>query len=456
MLRPLGLVLLLATSSLASHDYKTWMVRYDYTEADCEGAADVAITAQIRQSASRSSGTVYNAAVDRVMEDGTPRKLRAGASPRELGWCDLHCRCQTILMCKIGNYCSDSCTTCGCDRRMEEEPSFLWPQQDVEISIPLEDVGEEIMAREEGGIRQLGDEDGVEDCSTWDSMRGRKLTQQEEEKIMTCTARKDLKQLARNLKEEGCNCLGDPERLEVSVHIDSGETSADDRETVDIGTAEDYVILTKSGISTVPDSNITGDIGVSPIAAAALTGFSLSEDSTTQFSTSSQLTGQAFAASYGAPTSTRLTAAVSHMEVAYTDAASRQVNEDRVNFGAGILGGEYGGPANPLTAGVYTFRVDVTITTDITFHGDVFDIFIIQMTGNLIQAANKKVILTGGALAKNIFWQVAGYVEVGAGAHLEGILLAKTKVDFLTGSSLTGRILAQTACNLQKATITAP
>jgi hypothetical protein len=43
---------------------------------------------------------------------------------------------------------------------------------------------------------------------------------------------------------------------------------------------------------------------------------------------------------------------------------------------------------------------------------------------------------------------------VGAGAHLEGILLVKTAVTFITGSTLNGRILAQTLVALQMATIT--
>jgi hypothetical protein len=64
--------------------------------------------------------------------------------------------------------------------------------------------------------------------------------------------------------------------------------------------------------------------------------------------------------------------------------------------------------------------------------------------------------LEEGAKAKNIFWQVAGYVTVNAGAHMEGILLVKTKVDFITGSSLNGRVLSQTACTLQMASITEP
>jgi hypothetical protein len=137
-------------------------------------------------------------------------------------------------------------------------------------------------------------------------------------------------------------------------------------------------------------------------------------------------------------------------------------DDARINLGGGSLGVD-GGADAPLTPGVYTFGSDVNIGDDIVFEGTgagdnqgATDVFIIQITGNLIQAANKNVILTGGALAQNIFWQVAGYVEVGTGAHLKGILLVHTKVDFITGSSLTGRVLSQTACNLQSATITEP
>jgi hypothetical protein len=114
-----------------------------------------------------------------------------------------------------------------------------------------------------------------------------------------------------------------------------------------------------------------------------------------------------------------------------------------------------------LTPGVYTFGSDVSIGGDITFEGTAgtgdgqgeSDIFIIQITGKLTQTANINVILSNGALAQNIFWQVAQEVVVGAGAHLEGIILAKTSVLFETGSSLNGRVLAQTACDLQKAII---
>eukprot|EP00571_Detonula_confervacea_P005787 CAMPEP_0172327710 /NCGR_PEP_ID=MMETSP1058-20130122/59974_1 /TAXON_ID=83371 /ORGANISM="Detonula confervacea, Strain CCMP 353" /LENGTH=298 /DNA_ID=CAMNT_0013044793 /DNA_START=18 /DNA_END=913 /DNA_ORIENTATION=+ len=257
-------------------------------------------------------------------------------------------------------------------------------------------------------------------------------------------------------------------------------------QTVTLGTAGNYAILTKSGISTVPDSVITGDIAVSPIAATAMTGFSLTSTDVGKASTSAQVSGKAYGASYIAPTPAHLTTAVSDMEIAYTDAAGRtNSNAAKINLGGGEIGGEtltseplitnggvytfqslrkinlgggeIGGEtltSQPL--GVYTFQTDVTINDDVFFEGDSDDVFIIQMTGNLVVAGGKKVKLVGGAKAENIIWQVAGYVVVEAGAHMEGILLVKTSVLFKTGSSLNGRILAQTATNLQMATITKP
>jgi hypothetical protein len=224
---------------------------------------------------------------------------------------------------------------------------------------------------------------------------------------------------------------------------------------VDLGDAANYAILTKTGISTVPTSAITGDIGVSPIAATAITGFSLTLDSTTQFAKSTQVSLKVKAASYGGDVATALISAVSAMETAFTDAYDR-TNTDlaRINLGAGTLGSP---ASNQLTPGVYTFDGDVLISNDITFMAvDSKEIFIIQIAGDLILNAGLTVSLDGEALAKNIFWQVSGKVKVMKGAHMEGILLVKTDVLFVTGSSLNGRVLAQTACNLQSATITQP
>jgi hypothetical protein len=228
-------------------------------------------------------------------------------------------------------------------------------------------------------------------------------------------------------------------------------TAAD---SVDLGTAGNYAILAKTGISTVPSSLVTGDIAVSPIAATAITGFGLVMDSSGQFSTSTQLVGSAFAANYGSPTPTKLTTAVSNMETAYTDAASRAVTSAETT---NVLGGQIN-TATTLVPGVYSFDTNVAINAELTFdaEGNENAIFIVKMTGSLTQAASTNVILAGSALAENIFWQVAGSVEVGAGSVLKGIVLVKTQAVFKTGSSLDGRVLAQTACTLDQAVIAQP
>jgi hypothetical protein len=216
---------------------------------------------------------------------------------------------------------------------------------------------------------------------------------------------------------------------------------------VDLGTAGNYVILAKSGISTVPDSTITGDIAVSPITSTAMTGFSETNADGTA-ATSDQVSGNLYGADYLEPIPTDLTAAVSDMETAYTDAAGRP-NPDaaRINLNGGILSGD------TLYPGVYTFGTTVEIKEDIFFCGNHKDVFIIQVTNQLNIASNKKVILDCGAKAENIFWQVAEAVTIGTGAHMEGSILGFTSVSLNTGSSLNGGIYSQTAVSLQVATV---
>jgi hypothetical protein len=221
----------------------------------------------------------------------------------------------------------------------------------------------------------------------------------------------------------------------------------DTQAVVDLGTAAQFTILAKTGITNVPGSAITGNIGVSPITFASMTGFTLILDTSAEFSTSTEVTGNVYAFDYADPTPQNMTDAVLDMEAAYDNAKGRlQYDVDNVDHMDGLIGGE------TLTPGIYNFTSGVSILSDVTFSGD--GVFIIQMTGGLVQAAATQVILAAGADASNIFWQVGGTVTVGATAHMEGILLVKTAATFITGSSLNGRVLAQTFCALQSATIT--
>jgi hypothetical protein len=172
-----------------------------------------------------------------------------------------------------------------------------------------------------------------------------------------------------------------------------------------------------------------------------------------------KITGEAYALGYSKSTSKALNAAASDMETAYEDAKGRRVEvRAKLDLGGGTLGGEYGGKRNPLTPGVYAFSSDVNIGNDIYFDfgKDEDSVFIIQIKGNLEQSAKTKVVLADGALANNIFWQVEGSVVVSTGAEMKGILLAKTAVDFKTGSLLVGKVLSQTECSLESASVKNP
>jgi hypothetical protein len=218
---------------------------------------------------------------------------------------------------------------------------------------------------------------------------------------------------------------------------------------VDLGTAGDFAILAKSGVSTVPPSVITGDIGVSPIAQSAMTGFSLIANSAGTYATSAQVTGKLYAASDIAPTPVKMTAAVGDMEIAYTNAAGR-VNPDHVEYMTGALGGA------TLSPGLYKFGTSVGFSTDCTLSGSSEDTWIFQIAGDISIAANKQIILAGGALARNIVWVVTGKTTHGAGSHFEGIILGATSAEFITGSSINGRVLVQTMVTLQQTTVTSP
>ena len=221
------------------------------------------------------------------------------------------------------------------------------------------------------------------------------------------------------------------------------------QQAVNLGTAGNFVILTKSGISTTGTTSIVGDIGVSPIDSTAITGFGLIADSSNQFSTSSLVTGKAYAADYAPPTPTTMTTAVSDMQTAYTDAAGRTL-PDATELGAGNIGGM------TLAPGLYKWGTGVTIPTDVTLSGSSTDVWIFQIAQTLDISSAAKVILSGGAQAKNIFWQVAGQATLGTTSVFNGNILGQTAIVLNTGATLNGRALAQTAVTLDANAVTAP
>ncbi len=225
-------------------------------------------------------------------------------------------------------------------------------------------------------------------------------------------------------------------------------TEAEGPQPVDLGTAGNFVILAKSGISTTGTTAIVGNIGISPAAASFITGFALVADSTNTFSTSSLVTGNVYAADYAPPTPANMTTAISNMETAFTDAAGR-TSPDFTELGAGDISGM------TLVPGLYKWGTGVLITSGVTLSGGANDVWIFQIAGNLT-VSNSAMVTMIGALPKNVFWQVSGKVTLGTAADFKGIILSQTLISLNTGAVMNGRALAQTAVTLDANAITKP
>ena len=220
---------------------------------------------------------------------------------------------------------------------------------------------------------------------------------------------------------------------------------------INLGRAGDFAILSKTGISTTGVTAITGDIGVSPIAATAMTGFGLIMHSSGQYTTTPIVNGRAYASDYAAPTPTKMTTAVGDMETAFTTANGLTAPPPIVNIHAGDISGRI------LPPGLYKWTTGVLVSSaGVTLTGGPNDTWVFQIAQNLTINNNAKITLLGGAQAKNIFWVVTGQATLGSNSDFSGILLSKTLISLNTGAKVTGRLLAQTAVTLNASTVTQP
>lgn len=215
---------------------------------------------------------------------------------------------------------------------------------------------------------------------------------------------------------------------------------------VDLLTAGNYVILGNTGISnTGVTTSITGDIGTSS-SATSITGFDLVLDASGTFSTSvpsSLVTGRVYAFDYTDPTPTEMTAASNDMLTAFSNAAGLPADGDKNNLWSGDLTGQN------LAPGTYVWAsaVGVSAAGSVTISGTASDVWVFQITGVLSLGSGASVILNG-ALAQNIFWQVAGSVVLDTTSSMKGTILCSTDIAMNNGATLEGRALAQTAVTL--------
>ena len=190
--------------------------------------------------------------------------------------------------------------------------------------------------------------------------------------------------------------------------------------TVSLGGASGLAILAGSAVTSTGATTITGDLGLSP--GSSVGGFPPGILNGTQH-INDVVSNQA---------KLDLTAA-------YNDAAGR-TSTDKVT-----LSGNIGGLT--LTPGLYKSTSSLAISSgDLTFDakGNANAVFIIQIASTLTTTSGRKVILSGGALASNIFWQVGSSATFGTTSVFKGTVMAMQSITFNTGAILDGRGLART------------
>ena len=207
--------------------------------------------------------------------------------------------------------------------------------------------------------------------------------------------------------------------------------------TVNLGSAGHFAILSGAAITTTGGGVITGDVGASPIAGSAIgippvqvNGIIYAVDAT----------GTAAANVIVDPA--LLTAAKGDLTTAYNSAAGRTPvpTGTFLNPNGGNLGGL------SLAPGLYKITTTALITgSDLTLVGGPNDVWIFQCDQDLQLGSGIHVILTGGALAVNVFWQVGTSAVLGTSSVMQGTIMADQSVTMNTSSTLEGRALARIA-----------
>ncbi|WP_066838465.1 ice-binding family protein [Rufibacter ruber] len=186
----------------------------------------------------------------------------------------------------------------------------------------------------------------------------------------------------------------------------------------ELGKATPFTVLAKTGINSIGDTKINGNVGVSP--GTVFTGFPQGViNGSTEINTS---------ASQGA--------------MADLSASYHQISALAPTYQ--MAGQELGGKT--LKPGIYRVdnhtQINGTLTLD--NNGNPNAVFIFQINGDLTVGSNARIsfLETAQPKVKNVFWQVAGEATLGNGTTFRGSLLALQNITARSGATVYGRLFS--------------
>jgi type VI secretion system secreted protein VgrG len=224
-----------------------------------------------------------------------------------------------------------------------------------------------------------------------------------------------------------------------------------------LGTATGFAVRAGTGVSNVPTSAITGNVGLSPAAGTLYTGLTCAEVTGTIYSVDGTGPAPCVVGDAGLMTTVE-------------NDARAAFNQASALSGATPIGPDLVGL--DLVAGLYSLGAAATNlsgTLTLNAQADPNAVWIFQASSTLITSSGTTVAFsnlppgtTAAQLACNVYWTVGSSATIASGSSFVGTVLASADISAFTGATVTGRLFAANAAGgggavtLQQNTIVQP